>query len=223
MNLSKQFDLKLVLIIVLTAIILFKHCGNTTSGDKEIINVDGKKYELLKHTVDTVWNEKIVEIPKYIPKYIEKLVEVPVTIPTEIDSLAVIQEYFSTNRVIDTIYLKYNFTDSNSTKLNSNLGFGVITDVISQNAIQSRDVIWNYTIPTIYDTKIVKEIPRNQLYWGINSGFSRQVVISNLNTSLILKTKNDKMYQLGVGVQNDLNSNMIPVVYGGLYWKILGK
>jgi len=229
MSLFKKFDLKVILIMALSAIVLFKQCG---SGDKkddiEIVNVDGKDYELLKHTIDTVYQEKIVEVPTYVPQYVEKLVEVKVEIPADIDSLEVIKKYYSSYKTTDTLHLKYNFaenlTDENGSKPNSNLGFGIVTDVISQNAIQSRDIVWNYKIPTIYDTKIVKELPKTQLYWGLNSGFNASDVVSNINTSLILKTKKDKLFQLGVGVQNNSNTQQLsPYVGGGIYWKILGK
>jgi hypothetical protein len=228
MNLFKKFDLKVILIIALSAVVLLKQCGSDKKDDIEIINVDGKDYELLKHTIDTVYQEKIVEVPTYVPQYVEKLVEVKVEIPADIDSLEVIQKYYSSYKVTDTLHLKYNFdsklTDANGNKPNSNLGFGIVTDVISQNAIQSRDIVWNYKIPTIYDTKIVKELPKTQLYWGLGSGFNSTDVVSNVNTSLILKTKKDKMFQLGVGVQNNSNTQQLsPYIGGGVYWKILGK
>jgi hypothetical protein len=228
MNLFKKFDLKVILIIALGAVILFKQCGGTKKEDVEIVKVDGKDYELLKHTIDTVYEEKIVEVPKYVPQYIETLVEVPVEIPANIDSLEVIKKYYSSYKVTDTLHLKYKFdeklTDSDGKKPNASLGYGIVTDVISQNAIQSRDIVWNYKIPTIYDTKIVKELPKTQLYWGLNSGFNATDVVSNVNTSLILKTKKDKMFQLGVGAQNNSNTQKLsPYVSGGVYWKILGK
>jgi hypothetical protein len=215
--------------MALAAVILFKQCGSSDKKDDiEIINVDGKDYELLKHTIDTVYEEKIVEVPKYIPQYVERLVEVAVEIPADIDSLAVIEKYYSSYKVTDTLHLKYNFaetlTDDTGSKPNSNLGFGVVTDVISQNSIQSRTIVWNYKIPTIYDTKIVKELPKAQLYWGLGSGFNTTDVVSNVNTSLILKTKKDKMFQLGLGFQNNSNTQQLsPYVNGGMYWKVFGK
>jgi hypothetical protein len=58
----------------------------------------------------------------------------------------------------------------------------------------------------------------------LNSGFNATDVVSNVNTSLILKTKKDKMFQLGVGAQNNSNTQKLsPYVSGGVYWKILGK
>jgi hypothetical protein len=229
MNLFKKFDLKVILIIALSAVVLLKQCGGGDKKDDiEIVNVGGKDYELLEHKVDTVYQEKIVEVPTYVPQYVEKLVEIPVEIPADIDSLAVIQKYYSSYKTIDTLHLKYNFaenvTNEKGIKPDSNLGFGIVTDVISQNAIQSRDIVWNYKIPTIYDTKIVKELPKTQLYWGLGSGFNSTDVVSNVNTSLILKTKKDKMFQFGVGVQNNSNTQQLsPYVGGGVYWKILGK
>lgn len=229
MNLFKKFDIKVILIMALAAVILFKQCGSGNKKDDiEIINVDGKDYELLKHTIDTIYKEKIVKVPIYVPRYVDRLVEVAVEIPANIDSLAVIEKYYSSYKVTDTLHLKYNFaetlTDDKGSKPNSNLGFGVVTDVISQNSIQSRTIVWNYKIPTIYDTKIAKELPKTQLYWGLGSGFNTTDVVSNVNTSLILKTKKNKMFQLGLGLQNNSNTQQLsPYVGGGVYWKVLGK
>lgn len=110
-------------------------------------------------------------------------------------------------------------------KPSPNLGFGIITDNISQNSIISRDVDWTFQIPTIYNTSIVKELPKTQLYWGLNGGFNREDVITNISGSLLLKTKKDKIFQLGLGVQNNSNIQQLsPYISAGMYWKIsLGK
>jgi hypothetical protein len=228
---KKFLDLKTILILGLVAVIFFmRACGGKVDEDVEIINVGGKDYELLEHKVDTLYEEKIVEVPTYFPQYIEKLVEVKVEIPADIDSLAVIQKYYSSYKVTDTLHLKYNFaealTDVDGNKPNSNLGFGIVTDVISQNAIQSRDIIWNYRIPTIYDTKIVKELPKNQLYIGGGVGFDKVNFLNGAKAGLIYKTKSDKMFGVDLGVTNNVlnpttgQSALTPYVGGSMYWKI---
>ena len=41
-------------------------CG-TDYGDKEIINVDGEDFELIKKEIDTVFVEKEIQVTKYVP------------------------------------------------------------------------------------------------------------------------------------------------------------
>jgi hypothetical protein len=215
--------------MALCVVLLMRGCETEDVKDIEIVEVDGKDYELIKQTIDTVFVTKEVKVPTYIPKYITKVETVEVEIPIDIDTLAIVEKYFSTYQVKDTLNLSYEFpngvTDSLGNKPSPNLGFGIITDNISQNSIISRDVDWTFQIPTIYNTSIVKELPKTQLYWGLNGGFNREDVITNISGSLLLKTKKDKIFQLGLGVQNNSNIQQLsPYISAGMYWKIsLGK
>jgi hypothetical protein len=229
MSWLRKFDLKTILIMALCVVLLMRGCETEDVKDIEIVEVDGKDYELIKQTIDTVFVTKEVKVPTYIPKYITKVETVEVEIPIDIDTLAIVEKYFSTYQVKDTLNLSYEFpngvTDSLGNKPSPNLGFGIITDNISQNSIISRDVDWTFQIPTIYNTSIVKELPKTQLYWGLNGGFNREDVITNISGSLLLKTKKDKIFQLGLGVQNNSNIQQLsPYISAGMYWKIsLGK
>ena len=229
MSWLRKFDLKTILIMALCVVLLMRGCETEDVKDIEIVEVDGKDYELIKQTIDTVFVTKEVKVPTYIPKYITKVETVEVQIPIDIDTLAIVEKYFSTYQVKDTLNLSYEFplgvTDSLGNKPSPNLGFGIITDNISQNSIISRDVDWTFQIPTIYNTSIVKELPKTQLYWGLNGGFNREDVITNISGSLLLKTKKDKIFQLGLGVQNNSNIQQLsPYISAGMYWKIsLGK
>ena len=230
MSWLKKFDLKTLAILVLIIIVVLRGCGDDSGKPLPIVKVDGKDYELLKQKIDTVFVDKIVEVPKYVPKYIDRVVEKIVEIPADVDSLKIIEDYYSKYVVKDTLKLTYEFApeiviDAMGTKPNPTLGFGILTDTISQNQIVSRDVIWNFQVPTIYNTKVVKELPKTQLYWGLNGGFNREDVITNISGSLLLKTKKDKIFQLGLGVQNNSNTQQLsPYISAGMYWKIsLGK
>jgi hypothetical protein len=219
-----KFDLKNLLIILLIGVVVFQQCGGGKKEVGEIINVNGKGYELLEHRVDTVYEKKIVKVPQYVPKYIERLVEVPVKIPIDVDTLKVIEEYFSSFKVTDTLKLTYKFSKNVlGETINPpypSLGYGVITDVISQNKIQSRDIRWNFQIPIIYDTKIVKELPKNQLYLGLNTNFDKVNVVNSVGGGVILKTKRDRIYQLNTGLSNSITGETQPYLGGGIYWKI---
>lgn len=221
-----NMDIKTVAIIVLCVFLLLRNCtnGDTTTG--EIVKVDGKKYELVEQKIDTVFIEKTVKVPTYVPKYITKEVIKEVQIPADIDSLAVIKDYYSKVTVRDTLQLNYDFPeevkDSLGNKPPSNLGYGILTDVIGQNSIQSRDVDWYFKIPTVYNTKVVKDLPKTQLYYGFNLGLNRTDIFSSVGGGLILKTKKDKLYQLNIGLMNQPTptSSLTPYIGGGIYWKI---
>ena len=202
-----NFDIKTILVILLIGVVVFQQCGRQTETPGEIISVDGKDYELLKHTIDTVYQEIEVEVPTYVPEYITKIETVEVEIPANVDSLQIIKDYFSKYEVKDTLLLE-------------GLGKGYITDIISQNKIESRNIKWDYKIPTILDTKIVKELPKNQLYLGLNTNFDKANVINSVGVGAILKTKRDRIYQLNSGVSNSITGETQPYVGGGLYWKI---
>jgi hypothetical protein len=130
-----------------------------------------------------------------------------VYIPLNIDSLAIITDYFSKYKYTDTLKLE-------------GLGSGYVIDIISENRIQSREIRWDYKIPTILDTRIVKELPKNQVYIGVYSQFDKLNVVNSIGTGFILKTKNDRLYQLNGGISNSINGQINPFIGGGLYWKI---
>jgi hypothetical protein len=214
MGLSNKFfklDIKTIIIVGLIIFLLLRGCGDTPQGTKEIVKVDGKKYELVDKTIDTVFVEKRVEVPTYVP--------------THVDSLQIIKDYYSKFVTKDTLKLTYEFApeitiDSIGTKPNPTLGFGVITDTITQNKILSRDVVWNFEVPTIYNTTIVKDLPKTQLYYGFNLGGNKQDIFSTASGGLILKTKSDKLYQLNLGVQTNGVDGVVPYIGGGIFWKI---
>ena len=223
MNFLKQLlklDIKTLIILGLIIILLLRNCGGTSNSDKQIVKVDGKKYELVDQKIDTVFVEKIVKVPTYVPKYITRVETVQVEVPIDVDSLEIVKKYFTTYQVKDTLQLTYDFpknvTDSLGNKPSPNLGWGVITDKISQNQITSRDIEWNFKIPTIYNTTIVKELPKTKIFWGIGMGFDKINFVNHVGANLLINTKCDKLYNFGVGV--DINKT--PFLNASIYWKI---
>ena len=170
------------------------------------MTVDGKDYELLEQKIDTVFVEKVIEVPKYVPKYITKVETVEVEVPADVDSLKVVEDYYAKYIVKDTLNLTYDFgpeitIDSLGTKPNPSLGFGFLTDTISQNRIISRKIEWNFQIPTIYNTKIVKELPKRELYYGIGV-VSIRLILLVAKFGLLYKDKKDKVFGIDLGVIN---------------------
>ena len=214
-----------ILILLLLGIILFlRGCGEDY-GDKTLVEVDGEQYELLESKTDTIYVEKEVKVTKYVPKYITKEVIKEVEIPVDVDSLAIIKDYFSKITVKDTLSLAYDFppvvTDSLGNKPSGDLGFGILTDVISQNRIESREIDWYFKIPTVYNTTIVKELPKNEFYIGFGTGIDQTNGLNNLSGNVLFKTKKLNIYGLNLGISNQLGEYK-PFVGGSMYWK-LGK
>jgi len=202
-----KFDLKTLLIIVLGAtLLLTRMCSG--GGDKpgDIINVDGKDYELLKHKVDTEY----VPVEKIVTKkgediYHDTTIYVP--LPMSFDTMEMIRNYFAMNVFKDSL------------KLDDSLGFVVVSDTLQMNKIRTR--VWESKINKmkITDTKIVKELPKNQVYIGFNTQMNKVDVIGSVGLATTLKTKTDKMYNLNIGLMNTTNGTS-PYIGGGLQWKI---
>jgi len=224
--LSKYFK-EILIIGLIVVILLMRACSGDGESAKNLVKVDGKDYELLEQKIDTVFINKIVEVKKYVPKYVDRVVEKIVEIPADVDSLKIIEDYYSKYVVKDTLKLTYEFApeiviDSMGTKPNPTLGFGILTDTISQNQIVSRDVIWNFQVPTIYNTKVVKELPKRVFYYGVGAGFDQTNFINNAKFGLLYKDKQDKMWGLDIGALN-VNSTIQPYIGGSMYWKISFK
>ena len=207
-NTILKLDLKTLLIIgLIIALLLTRMCSGGDQTSHPIVKIDGKKYELLKHTIDTVVVTK-TKTEYRSGKIIYKDPPIYITPPTQIDSLAVVKEYYSKIVYKDTL------------NLDEDGGTIAITDTVSQNKIIGR--LWTASIKqkTIHDVTIVKELPKTQLYIGGTAGFDEDNIVNFVGPSLLLKTKQDRVYSLGVGYGTDKNVS----IQAGIYWKIkLGK
>mgnify|MGYP005691331169 FL=1 len=218
----KKYIKEIIIIALVVIVALQRGCG-TDYGDKEIVKVDGKDYELIKQETDTIYIEKEVQVTKYVPKYITKEIIKEVEIPANVDSLAIIKDYFSKVTVTDTLSLDYDFpkeiTDSLGNKPASSLGYGILTDIISQNRIESREIDWFFQIPTVYNTTIVKELPKLEFYYGFGLGMDQTNGLGNFTGNFLVKTKKMNIYGLNIGMSNQLGQYK-PFVGGSMYWKI---
>ncbi len=207
----KFLNIKNIAIALLIVIVVFQQCGGNKKGTGEIVKVDGKKYELIKHTIDTVEviKTKIVT-KKGADIYYETIKEV--IIPTIVDTAALLKDYFAKNIYNDTLHLP------------DSLGYVFLTDTITQNKIEGRTFNASVKQRTIKETTIVKELPKMQVYFGFNGGFNKVDVVSHIGTGVLVKTKKDKIYQINAGVANrttdGTNGTLSPYIGAGVYWKI---
>lgn len=202
----EKIDLKTLLIIGLIVVIfLMRMCDGESEKDKKIIKVDGKKYEVIKHTIDTI----IVPVKQTVYKEGKTIYkEVPIYIQyppeTKIDTAQILKEFYSKVVYKDTL------------KLKDSLGYITITDTITKNSILNRLFEANVNKTTVKETLIVKDLPTNQVYVGGVVGFDRTNIVNFVGPNFVLKTKKDKMFSFGFGY--GLNNNVS--VQAGMYWKI---
>ena len=214
---KQLLNLKNIAIAVLIAIVVFQQCGGNYKRNAEIVKVDGKKYELLKYEIDTVEVVKTKVVTKKGDDiYHETIIEKEIQIPAVIDTLALLKDYYSKVLYKDVLVLP------------DSLGTVDVTDTISQNKIFGRTFNANIKQRIIKETTIVKELPKTQVYYGITGGFNKVDVVSNLGAGVLIKTKGDKIYQLGIGVANKVgtdgtNGVLSPFIGGGVFWKIKFK
>jgi hypothetical protein len=146
---------------------------------------------------DTIITEKISYIPRWKTKYITKTD----TIPANIDTVAILKDYYAKYFYVDTIYI-------------DTLGYAVINDTISRNSIISRGIKSNFLIPnkTVTNTFYINQ---REFYLGLGlSGKTDQ--INYLGGELLFKSKKHQVYGFGIGI----NQNFQPVLSGRMYWKI---
>jgi len=214
---KKLLNLKNIAIALLIVVVVFQQCGGNKKGTGEIVKVDGKKYELIKHEIDTVEVVKTKVVTKKGEDiYHETIVEKEVIIPAVIDTAALLKDYYSKVLYKDVLVLP------------DSLGTVDVTDTISQNKIWGRTFNANVKQRTIKETLIVKELPKTQVYYGFTGGFNKVDVVANLGAGVLIKSKSDKIYQLGIGVANKVgtdgtNGVLTPFIGGGVFWKIKFK
>lgn len=204
MEFLKKLDLKTILILgLIIVIILMRSCDGSGDKPKDIVKIDGKKYQVIKHIVDTQYVPTVqIEYRDGETIYVDKPVYVPV--PSNIDTSKVLKDY----------YAKYTYKDT--LNLKDSLGYIAVIDTISQNKIFKRTFDAHVNKITIKDVLIVEPPPTNQLYIGGVAGFDKVNLVNFVGPTLVLKTKKDKMYSLGVGYSNSKSVS----IQGGMYWKI---
>jgi hypothetical protein len=214
---KKHLTFKNIAIAALIIYILLQwfNPGGVMPGGRTI-RIEGKKYEVIKHTIDTMEVEKTKVVTKKGEDiYHEIVIEKETIIPAAVDTAAILKDYLAQIIYKDTL------------TLDGDLGMIALTDTITKNRILGRT--WDAKVKerVIKEELIVKEPAKNQLYYGLNGGFNKEDVVSHVGAGLLLKTKKDKIYQLGIGVANrtvdGTNGSLSPFVGFGTYWKIKVK
>jgi hypothetical protein len=213
---KKFLNIKNIALLLLIAIVVFQQCGGNKTKTGEIVKIDGKKYELIKHEIDTIEVVKTKVVTKKGEDiYHETIVEKEVLIPAIIDTAALLKDYYSKVLYKDVLVLP------------DSLGTVSVIDTISQNKILGRTFNASVKQRTIKETTIVKELPKTKLFYGFEGGFNKADVVSHVGMGILVNTKKDRIYNLGIGVANRVvdgtNGGLTPYINGGVYWKIRVK
>ena len=200
---KKILDVRHFIILALLIALLFLKGDNVVEIKKIIEKVPG----------ETIHDTISQEIPVYIEGediYHDTTIYVPTYV--NVDTAEILKGFYVKNFFKDTI------------KLNNNQGFVYLFDSVSQNKIVSRN--WSASLKP----KIVREpapLPppvRNQMFLGVDGSWSQKDWINSLGMGLILKTKKDQLYHVGIGVANrttdGISGEFTPYINGGVYWKI---
>jgi len=168
--------------------------------DRELIRVNGKLYELLSHTVDTVFVET-VKTEYRRGKDIQVIVEVPTYIPADVDTLSILKDYYSKRIYSDTLRI-------------DSLGYVAIRDTISQNRIVGRFFDARITERRITETTIVKELPKIEFYMGV-------AVRSDVSVGGVAFIKLPSLMQIGIetGLSTQ-GKGGTPYIGGTILWPI---
>jgi hypothetical protein len=210
---KKLLNFKNIAIVALIIFVLLQwfNPGDILPGKK--VFIAGKAYEVIKHEIDTIDIVKTKVVTKKGEDiYHETIVEKEVIIPTVIDTMALLKDYYSKVLYKDTLILP------------DSLGTVSVIDTITQNKILGRTFNASVKQRTIKETTIVKELPKTKLFYGLEGGFNKADFVSSVGAGVLINTKKDKIYQLGLGVTNQttdgVNGGFTPYVRGGVYWKL---
>lgn len=209
---KKLSDIKNIVILLLVILAIV-----------EFINPKG----IMPHRTFAVHDTIGVEVPVHdtigveveVPVEVETIVEVDKPIPYAVHDT--IQSVVDTNLIVNQ-YLNSVNVFTNTYKFDKQQGSITITDSISKNKLIGRK--YTTKITPKKDTILIPEPFKTKLFYGIEAGFNKNDVVTHIGAGVILNTKKDRLYHLGVGVANRVvdgtNGGFTPYVNGGVYWKL---
>jgi hypothetical protein len=207
----KIFDIRHFVILILVALCVV-----------EFINPKGimpHRTFAIHDTVGVPVHDTVgVEVPTEVPVEVE--VEKPVpyavhdTIKTIVDTNFIVSQFLNSKNVFTNTY-----------KFTANQGSITITDTISKNKLIGRKYTTKIT-PRV-DTLRLPAIFKREIYVGVDGRFDKPNFIQLLGLGVMLKTKDNMIYKVDLGVENQVlsgnNGKFVPYIGGGVYWKVNTK
>ena len=211
---KKLFDIRHIIILILVivlSLVSFDPFGvmpKRTKIVEKLIKVDGQSLHPIHDTIE-------VEVPYEVevPVEIEKPIPYAVhdTIEAKVDTNFIVNQYLNSKNVFTNTY-----------KFDKQQGSITITDTISKNKIVGRKYIAKIT--TKIDTLKIPEPFKRKVFGGIEGGFNGPDFVNSIGVGLLINSKSDKIYNLGIGLMNrttdGTNGEFHPYIKGGVYWKI---
>lgn len=209
---NKKIDIKSIIIVLLLGLILLFLINPYNILPRKEVILEKVVTDSIPYAVhDTIPYE--IEVEVEVPVEVEVRVEVPVV--QSVDTAAILKDFYVKNETKETLTLP------------NNQGKIFLDQVVSQNKIVSTDFKAEIKPNIKNDTILVPEPKKRQLYFGFETGLSKQDQISNIGLGLLFKTKEDKIFKLNGGVANrlttDVSGSFYPYIEGGVFWKIKTK
>jgi len=209
---KKIFDIRhiIILILLILAVVEFINpkgiMPNRTIAVHDTVGIEVPVHDTIGVEVEVpVEVETIVEVEKPVPYAVHD------TIQTLVDTNFIVTEYLNSKNVFTNTY-----------KFDKQQGSITITDTISKNKIIGRK--YTTKITPIVDTLRIPEPFKRKIFGGIEGGFNTPDFVSSIGVGVLINSKSDKIYNLGVGVNNTTidgtNGVFTPYIKGGVYWKI---
>ena len=200
----KNLNLVQILVIVLLLILLLQRCG------KDPVIVEQPK--IIRDTTWIIKDSTINSKPQIIKT---EAYGIPIDrwnteyLPdTNYDKLikqyeALVRELLAKNISVDSI------------KIDS-IGHIYITDTVSKNIIIGRSTSYDLHYPVITNTITLPAPKKTQWYFGVALQGSKQDLINQINTGILIKNKKDRIYGGYIGITPNG-----PFEFGiQSYWKI---
>jgi len=208
---KKIFNIPNAIILLLILIVIVEFINpKGIMPNRTTVKVDSIPYAVHDTvSIDSLVQVEVeIEVPVEIE--VEKIVEVPVY--QTIDTMEILKIHFAKVQHKEVLTLP------------NNQGTVTLIDTISKNSIVNRQFIADIKRMIVKDTIYTKEPKKNQLFFGLNGGFNKENVVSHIGTGVLFKTKDDKIFHVGVGVANRVldgtSGTFTPYVDGGVYWKL---
>jgi hypothetical protein len=206
---KKIFDIRHIIIVLLVVAAIVEFINpKGVMPHRTVTRVDSIPYAV--HDTISVDSLVEVEVEVPVPYEVEKRVEVPVQVPVD------------TNQILSIFFKKNVF--NNTLKLLNNSGTVSITDTISENKIVGRGFVANIKTKTIIDTVLKVNPPKGQWYAGFDVKLDKPTVVKVIDIGLMFKSKENKIFKIGVGVENVMtsssNGKFEPYIGGGAYFPV---
>jgi hypothetical protein len=209
---KKIFDIRhiIILLLLILAVVEFINpkgiMPNRTIAVHDTVGIEVPVHDTIGVEVEVpVEVETIVEVDKPIPYAVHD------TIQALVDTNFIVKEYLNSINIFTNTY-----------KFDKKQGSITITDSISKNKIIGRK--YTTKITPITDTLRIPEPFKRKVFAGFEGGFNTPDFVSSIGLGILVNSKSDKIYNLGIGVNNTTidgtNGVFTPYIKGGVYWKI---